>query len=58
MEKDLSIIYNGKLLEVRDSLEQLKELEGFNTEELEKAINKIEEKVKKALKIITQHLTM
>lgn len=49
MEKDLSIIYNGKLLEVRDSLEQLKELDGFNTEKLEKAINKIEKNVEKSV---------
>lgn len=49
MEKDLSIIYNGKLLEVRDSLEQLKELDGFNTEKLEKAINKIEKIVEKSV---------
>lgn len=48
MEEDLSIIYNGKLLEVQDSLEELKEL-AFNTDKLEKAIKKIDENVEKAV---------
>lgn len=46
MKNDLSIIYNGKVLEVRASLDQLKELE-FNTEKMENAIKKIEERVEK-----------
>lgn len=44
MKKDLSIIYNGKLLEVEESLKQLKEL-GFDIQKLKKAIEKIDQKV-------------
>ncbi len=44
MSKDLSIIYNAKLTEVKDSLEQLQEL-NFNTEKIESTIKNIAEKV-------------
>lgn len=44
--KDLSVIYNGKLLSVKDDLEQLREL-SFDTTKIEKAISQIEEDVEK-----------
>lgn len=44
MRKDLSVVYNGKLLSVKDALKKLKEL-NFDVHKIEKAIAEIESDV-------------
>lgn len=48
MNKDLSIVYNGKLIEVRESIEQLKKLE-FDTTKIERVVGEITSKVEKSI---------